>query len=321
MFPDREESLDIHHAGIRGETTDEGVQAAVRDATIILFFPGSPYISREVLEAAEKVKFIQCTTVGYDNIDLEAATGLGIPVANNPGWNTRSVAEHTIMVILMCLRNIIYAHTRTVKQGWKMPEEWMKHVNRNKELQGKTLGIIGLGTTGIEVAKLARVFNPRILYYKRTPLSVKDEKELGVEYRSFEELLAESDIITLHVPLTDETRGMIGRNEIALMKDGAILINVAREGIVNEAALAEALQQGKLSSASFDVWNSKIEDKVWQPDSPLTDCENVIMSPHTAGPTKEARDRATVQWTENLYRYLDGDRPHNLVNDVWSSNQ
>jgi len=320
MLPGREQSLEISRIGTRGENTDEEVLAAVRDASLILFFPGSPHMSREIIEAAKELKFIQSTVVGYDNIDLEAATGLGIPVANNPGWNTRAVAEHTIMVILMCLRNILDAHNRTVEQGWMMLD-WMKFADGNREFEGKTLGIIGFGATGREVAKLARVFDPRILYYKRNRLSVAEEKELGVEYRSFTELLAESDIVSLHVPLTDETRGMIGRDEIALMKDEAIFINVAREGIVDEAAIAEALQNGKLSSAAFDVVKFKIENRVRQPDTPLTDCKNVIISPHTAGPTREARERAVAQWTVNVCRFLDGDKPRYLVNDVWNPNK
>ncbi len=141
---------------------------------------------------------------------------------------------------------------------------------------------------------------------------------MGVEYRSLNGLLSESDIVSVHVPLNDETKEMIGSDEISLMKDGAILVNVARSGIMDEDAVAEALNSGKLSAAGFDVVNMTIEDGVWAPDSPIIECENIVITPHTAGPTKEAMVRMDAQWSENVFMFLDGNKPHNLLNDVWS---
>jgi glyoxylate reductase len=317
LFKDSKEPLEISRGGLQKEKTHEEILEAVKDATIIILAPASPYLTRDVLEDSKELKFIQFISIGYENIDMEAATDLGIPVANNPGFNARAVAEHTIMLILMCLRKILYVHRRTLERGWSIPE-LNRFYDKNLEFRGKTLGIIGLGSTGMEVARLARVFEPRILYHRRTRLTAGEEMELGVEYRSLERLLSESDIVTLHVPLTDETRGMIGSDEIALMKDGAILVNVAREGIVDEYAAAEALKSGKLSSAAFDVFNYVVKDGLYVTDSPLTECETFIISPHTAGASRESRETQVKQWTEYVCRYLNGEKPLYLVNDVWS---
>jgi phosphoglycerate dehydrogenase-like enzyme len=315
LFKDRKEQIEILRAGIRNEKTHKETLDMIKDATIIIFGPPSTYLTKELLEAAHEVQFIQCATVGYDRIDLDAATELGIPVANNRGWNTEAVGEHTIMLILMCLRKAIHVHHRTLKKGWTIPDIRGFYI-RNLEFNGKTLGILGYGSTGTEVARLARAFGPKILYHKRTRLTVDEEFEMGVEYRSLNGLLSESDIVSVHVPLTDETKGMIGSDELSVMKDGAILVNVARSGIVDEGAVAEALNRGKLSAAGFDVVNMTFEDGVWAPDSPLTDCENIVITPHTAGPTKEAMVRMEAQWTENIFRFLDGEKPLYLLNDA-----
>ena len=315
LFRARTEELEIVCGGLRTNTSEDEVCKAVRDADIIVAFPGSPLITRRVLEAAENCKLVQASSVGYDFIDLDAATELGIPVANNPGWNATAVAEHTIMLILMALKRTIYASKKGVKEGFTMPEIqslW----SQVWEFRGKTLGIVGLGATGQEVAKLAIAFGPKILYYKRNRLSEDEERELGVEYRSFDELIEESDIITLHVPLTAETKGMIGREEIAKMKDDAIVINVAREYVLDDAAAAEALKSGKLHAVGVDVVPFRIEDGRWLADTPLMDCEHVISTPHLAGATKEAFIRAARQWTKNVCRLLDNEKPSNLVNNV-----
>jgi len=315
LFKGRKEELEIVCGGLRTNTSEDEACEAVRDADIIVAFPGSPLITRRVLEAAKNCKLVQASSVGYDFIDIDAATELGIPVANNPGWNSTSVAEHTIMLILMALKRTIYAHTKGIKEGFTMPELqglWPQVW----EFRGKTLGIVGLGATGKEVAKLARAFGPRMLYYKRNRLPEDEEKELGVEYRTFEELIEESDIITLHVPLTAETKGMIGRKEIAKMKDGAILINVAREYILDDVAAAEALKAGKLHAVGVDVVPIRIVNGRWQGDTPLVDCEYVIGTPHLAGVTKEAFIRADRQWSENICKLLDNKKPHHLVNKI-----
>jgi len=286
--------------------TGEEACEAVKDATLIIAYPGKIYLDKKILEAASNVKLIQFFSVGYDNIDLEAATELKIPVANNPGWPAISVAEHTIMLILMTLKQAIYMYTKTVQNAWKEGE---RYPNRY-ELKGKTLGLLGLGSIGQEVAKLATVFGVKKIYYTRNRLSESEEASLGVNYRSFDELLEESDVLSIHVPLTEETRGMIGAGEIAKMKDSAIIVNTARKDVVDEPAVFEALQEGKLFGFGTD----------FTPDRSLTGLENVVMTPHSSV-TPEAMVRMGAQGFDNLIRLLRGEKPLYLVNDVWPSEQ
>ncbi len=171
------------------------------------------------------------------------------------------------------------------------------------------------------MARLAGVFGPKIIYCKRTRLSEEEEEELGVEYCSFDDLLSRSDILSIHVPLTDETRGMIGRDEIAKMKPGAILLNLARGEIIDEEALAEAVLEGRLSGVGTDVLIENRRGNVVETPSPLLDLENVMITPHMAGPTKEARERSQIQATDNILRVLGDEKPLHLVNDVWPSEQ
>jgi glyoxylate reductase/D-3-phosphoglycerate dehydrogenase len=202
------------------------------------------------------------------------------------------------------------------KKQWTMNEKfgiW----NQVWELKGKTLGILGFGNIGMEVARLASVFGPKIIYYKRTRLTERVEEKLGVEYCSFDDLLSKSDIFSIHVPLTDETRGMIGRDEIAKMKPGAILLNLARGEIVDEEALAEAVVTGKLSGVGTDVLTEKRHGNVVETPSPLIGLENVMITPHMAGPTLEARLRSHKEATDNIIRVLRGETPLYIVNDVY----
>ena len=315
LFKDFSQPLEIMNGGTQGNITTDQVREAIRDATAILVNPGTPQLSKNILEAAKKVRLIQTMTVGYDRIDLQGATELGIPVANVPAYNSISVAEYTLMLILMTLRKTLYM-IRISEKGLSI-KELVSNFGDLREFKDKTLGIIGLGAIGREVVKRARCFGPEIIYYKRSRLSVEEEKQLGVEYRPFSELLAESDIISLHVPLNDETRGMIGEDEVESMKDGAFIINTARAGIIDERAVAEALNSGKLLGAGLDFVNTRLENGVQVPDSPLLECENVIITPHIAGPTRESQMRGREQWSENVVRLLNGEKPRYLVNDVW----
>ncbi len=320
LFKGKNQSVTFLHAGNRGEITEQETCEAVRDATVILVNPGSPDISRRVIEAAEKVRLIQSMVVGYDNVDVQATSEMGIPVANNPGWNAISVAEHTIMLILMTLKKALYMIRRNEEEGWTM-RDLVKNFDSFGEFKDRTIGIIGLGAIGKEVSKLANAFGARVIYYKRNRLSVDDEKELLVDYASFNALLSRSDIVSLHVPLYDETLGLIGEDEISLMKYGAILINTSRPGVIDEHAVAVALQEGKLSGAGLDGVNTRVVDGAFFNDSPLSECDNVVITPHIAGPTKEAKARGVKQWVENVCRFLNGEKPLYLVNDVWPSEQ
>jgi lactate dehydrogenase-like 2-hydroxyacid dehydrogenase len=272
-------------------------------------------ISRRILESARGVKLLQTASVGYDFINMEAANELKIPVANNPGYSTTSVAEHTIMFMLLLLKKALKAHelgTRNMRTMKEIFGIWDSVL----ELRGKTLGILGLGNIGKEVARLAKAFGPTILYHKRNRLTEEEETRLGVEYCSLQDLLARSDILSIHVPLTEETRNLIGRKEIAQMKTGAILLNLARGEVVDEEALAEAVIEGKLSGVGTDVLIEKRGGDVIEVESPLIGLDNVMITPHLAGPTKEARDRSQKQFTDNILRVLSGYSPLHLVNDV-----
>jgi len=291
-----------------GATEDEMCRA-VSGATVILNAPYT-YITRRVIEAAQGVQLIQFGSVGYAQIDLEAATKLGVPVANNPGINAVTVAEHALMFMLVLLKKALHAHLEISQGRWKPAMFWQ----RVWELSGKTLGILGLGTIGKEVARLARVFGPRILYNKRTRFSKAEEVDLGVEYREFDQFLAMSDILSIHVPLTDETRGMIGREEIAKMKAGAILINTSRREVVDEAALAEAIKEGKLSGAGIDV--PRAREEIIDLKNPLIGLENVMLTPHMAGGSRESYSRAVEQVARNINRVLAGEKPLYVVNNV-----
>ena len=287
----------------------------VKRATLILKGPGRPFLNRRILEAAEGIRLVQFGSVGYEAIDMEAATELGIPVANNPGWNATSVAEHTIMAMLVLLKKTFYIH-EALSRGVSVKGE-LRALGKNEvwELHGKTVGILGLGAIGSEVAKRARAFGAKIIYNKRNPLTPQQEGERGVEYRTFDQLLEESDILTVHVPLYDATKGMIGREQMAKMKEDAILINTARRDIVDEEALAEALRERRLSGAALDV--PRESEEIHLLHEKFAGVKNILYTPHMSGGTREAMVRAMAQCIENVIRLLEGKKPLYLVNEVW----
>jgi phosphoglycerate dehydrogenase-like enzyme len=292
-----------------GDASEEEVCKAVSDATVI-FGDGRhvTHINRRVIEAAPRLKFIQMPSVGFDEVDLEAANEYGIPVANTAGCNAVSVAEHAIMFMLVLLKKGLYAHESTLKGEW--PQMEIAVGGKVSELGGKTLGILGLGAIGTEVAKMARGFGTNILYNKRNRLSLGEEGRLGVTYVGFEELLQQSDILSIHVSLNSETQGLIGREEISMMKKGAILLNLARGPVVDEAAIVDALREGRLSGAGLDVfW-----DEPLGPDNVYDGLENVMLSPHVSGASRETIGRSFKMCGENFARYFAGEKLEYLVN-------
>jgi len=297
----------------RGSSTDEIIEK-LKGADIILKGPGT-YLTRDILLTNQGVRLIQFVSAGYDAVDLKAATELNIPVANNPGFPSIPVAEHTLMAMLVLMKHAAYGHTELLKGNWAQDELETKI----RELPGKTVGIIGLGNIGLEVAKRSRAFGTRILYNKRSRLTVDMERELGLEYRPMDQLLEESDILTIHVPLTDDTRNLIGRDEIAKMKRGAILINTARGPIVDEVALAEALREGRLAGAAIDVPRGQEDGatRARQLSANFGGIKNTLLTPHVASMSPEADARCIKGFTENVVRALRGERPQFLVNDVW----
>jgi len=263
-------------------------------------------ISEDLLKHAKKLRLIQHQGVGYDNIDLNATKRMGIPIGLTPEGTSIGVAEHTILLILAVYKKIVIAHSSLLRG------EWLQFGLRSEsyEMYGKTLGLVGFGRIGREVAKRAKPFDVRILYYDKYIHASSDEKEtLGVEEVSFEKLLVESDIVSLHVPLTEETKGMMNRQTFRLMKRSAILINTARGTLVNEKDLYEALQDRTIAGAGLDVF----EKEPPSPDNPLFKLENVILTPHISAGTKDALIAKMRAAFANMVRVTKGETPINLV--------
>ena len=296
--------------------SDEELHKAVSDANVILSVPMAPFIDRAFLEAAKDLQLVHFMSVGYDNIDLDVATEMGVSVANNAGFNAVAVAEHAIMMVLALLKKAFFAHHGVVQGGWPQ-KETLDQDPHIYELRGKTLGVVGLGHIGTEVAKRAIAFGARVLYNKRKRLSEAEEGALGVEYGILEELLRNSDIISINAPLTEETRNMIGEEQIGMMKDGAILVNTARSGLIDEKALADALRRGKLWGAGIDVPRRPDEQDALR--ETFKGIHNVILTPHIASVTYNALNQFYEQIADNLARVVNGEKPYYLLNDVWES--
>ncbi len=264
-------------------------------------------IDAEVMDAAPNLKVISTYSVGFDHIDIDAATKRGIYVTHTPGVLTDAVAEFTVGLLLAITRRIVEADA-VVKNGkWDKP--WNPYFLTGPELKGKTLGIIGLGRIGRAVAKKVKGFEMKVIYYD-VYRNEKAEKELGVEYVDLETLLKTSDFVSLHVPLLKETYHMIGEKELKLMKPTAYLINTARGAVVDTDALVKALKEGWIAGAALDVF----EQEPLPPDHPLTKLDNVILAPHIASATIEARQRMAELAANNLVAVLKGEMPPALVN-------
>src|SRR5262249_8951449 len=230
---------------------------------------------------------------GVDNVDLDAATEAGVLVMNTPGGNAISVAEHTLALMLAMARHIPQANAST-RAG-----KWEKKKFLGNELRGKTLGVVGLGSIGREVVKRARAFEMRVVSHDPYVTS-KIAEDLGVELVSTAELYAVSDYITLHVAATPETQGMLSHDAFSRMKDGVRIVNCARGELVDEAALASALESGKVGGASLDVFN---EEPV-RADCPLFRYDTVLATPHIGGSTEEAQEIVGVRIAQQVVEYL-----------------
>ena len=250
-----------------------------------------------LLEAAVGVKVIGRLGVGLDNIDLAACEARGITVIPATGANAESVAEYVITAALMLLRGA-YASTRAVEAG-----TWPRQMlSQGREAAGKVLGIIGLGSIGQLTARKARAMGMRVIAHDpQLPASDGAWTGLGAAPRSLDELLRESDVVSLHIPLTPETRGLLGRDRLSAMKRDAVVINTARGGIVDEAALAAMLREGRLGGAALDVFT----DEPLAAGSPLVGAPRLLLTPHIAGVTVEANERVSALIAERVAAALD----------------
>ena len=249
-----------------------------------------------------KLKLVQLISAGYDAIDMAAARRSGIPVCNNGGSNSVSVAEHTLMLILAVLKRLTWCHGNVVSSKWRVGG--FDHMPLH-ELEGKTVGIVGLGRIGKKVARRLHGFDARVQYYDIVRLTEDEEDALGVRFVLFEELLRTSDIVTVHVPLSDATRGLMSTREFATMKPDAIFINTCRGPVVDEAALQKAITSGHLGGAGLDV----MVEEPPAPNHPFFGLENVIITPHMAGPTWENWPKAFRNALDNIQRVAAGRAP------------
>jgi D-3-phosphoglycerate dehydrogenase len=269
--------------------------AAVSDADL-LFVMAAP-VTPEILAAANKVRFIQKLGAGVDRIDLKMCEERGIGVARLAGGNAIPVAEHALLLILATLRRLPTNDRRT-RAG-----EWLKEESRgvNRQLHGKRVGLVGLGAIGKALAKLLKGFEVEIVYYDPFPPSADIEQKLGVRGLSLDELLATSDVVSLHLPLMPSTANLISKEKIARMKPGAVLINSARGGLVDEAALAEALMDGRLFGAGIDAFAK--EPPVGNPLLALN--EQTVVTPHFAGATIDNFSSVIAGAVRNARQYLE----------------
>lgn len=285
--------------------SEEELKARIAGYDALIVRSGTK-VTREVIEAGTRLKVIGRAGVGVDNIDVDSATERGIMVVNAPGANTISAAEHTIGMLLSLSRKIPAAN-QSLKSG-----EWSRKKYMGVEVNGKVLGIIGLGRVGGEVAKRAKGLGMRVVAYD--PFISQDKAgELGVSLMAFSEVLSISDFITIHTPLMKDTYHLIGKDEFEKMKEGVRIINCARGGIIDENALVEAIKSGKVAGAALDVF----EQEPPPMDSDLLKLDSVIVTPHLGASTEEAQRAAAIVIADEVIRALENKPVRNAVNMIY----
>ena len=284
-------------------TTPAEVCDRIRDAEVLIL--NKVKITEEVLASAETLKLICVAATGYDNIDIAACKAHGIAVCNVAGYSTHSVAQVTLSLVL-ALSIHLKAYNRFVTDGSYTESGVANRLSPvYHELCGKTWGIVGLGNIGKQVARVAEALGCKVLANKRTP-------EAGYNFVALDTLLTESDIITVHTPLTDATRGLIGEAELAKMKPEAILVNAARGAVLDEAAVAKALQEGRLGAFGCDVYSTEPFGKD-HPFYAIKDLDNVALTPHMAWGALEARQRCLAEIHKNITAFLNGEARSRIV--------
>jgi glyoxylate reductase len=275
---------------------------AGKDALIALL---TEKVDDELLSAAPKLRIVANVAVGYDNIDLAACTRRKVAITNTPGVLDETTADLAWTLILAVARRLVEADA--VARSGKWPG-WNLDQFCGTDVWGKTLGIIGFGRIGRAVARRARGFNMRVIYHSRHRVPADVERGLNADFLSFDQVLAQADFLSLHVPLTIETRGLIGPAELAKMKPSAFLINTSRGPVVQEAALAEALAAGKIAGAALDVYEREplIHDGLRRP--------NVVLAPHLGSGTVETRTKMAMMAADNVIAFFEGRRPPNILN-------
>lgn len=298
---EKAEGFEVHAPG---KLSKEDILPIIGDVDALIVRSGVKP-DAEMFDAATKLKAIARAGVGTDNIDKVAATKHGIVVMNTPGGNTISTAEHAFGLMLSLARHIPEAH-QTMREG-----RWDRKLYKGHELKGSTLGIVGFGRIGQAIAKRARAFEMNTLAFDPfLPADHPATEETQTPLVSLDEVLTQANIITLHPPLTDETRGMINAESIAKMKDEVMIINAARGALINDADLAEAIKSGKVAGAALDVYDVEPPGS----DHPLVGLDHVIHTPHLAASTFEAQVTVAIQAAEQVIDGLNSGSWRNVVN-------
>ncbi|URZ14052.1 2-hydroxyacid dehydrogenase [Clostridium felsineum] len=281
------------------KTTDKNIlKARVKDSEVIVL--ANMPLKAEVINSDSKLKMMSIAFTGVDHVELEGLKNKEIAVSNASGYSTESVTELTFGLVFSVLRNIVPLDKNT--RSGKTKDGFSQN-----DLSGKTFGVIGTGLIGASVCKIAKAFGCKVIAYNR---SEKEElKSIGVEYVTLNELLSQSDVVSIHIPQTPETKGLIGKEEIKLMKNTAILINVARGPIVDSKALAQALEKGDIKGAGIDVFD---KEPPLDLDYGLLKAKNTVLVPHIGFATKEAMVRRAHITFENILSWLDG-KQQNIV--------
>jgi D-3-phosphoglycerate dehydrogenase len=274
---------------------DKEVENHISTADVLITFTRG--ISREWLEKAEACRFIQKLGAGVNNIDLETATKKGIPVSNTKGGNARSVAEHAVLLMMAVYKQLIVADNEIVYEG-----NWLKTELRDNsyELSNKKVGLVAFGNIGKEVAKILQGFQCDVRYYDVYRLTAEQETELNVRFMELDQLLADSDVISLHAPLNEQTYHLINEEKLKLMKPTSILINTCRGGIVDEEALYRCLNNRQILGAGLDVFEKEPVDQ----SHPLTTLNNIVLTPHIGGGTVEAMQNVIDKACRNINHFL-----------------
>ncbi|MCS7125125.1 MAG: D-glycerate dehydrogenase [Candidatus Bathyarchaeota archaeon] len=265
-------------------------------------------IDAEVFDAAPRLKIVAQMAVGHDNIDVAEATKRGIYVTNTPGVLTETTADFAWALLLAVARRVVEADKYVRTGQWKI--SWHPSMLLGKDVYGATLGILGAGRIGTAVARRAKGFNMKIIYYDVVPMPPETEKELGAKRVDLDTLFRESDFISVHVPLSKETYHLVNEEKLRLMKKTAYLINNARGPVVDEKALYKALKEGWIAGAALDVF----EQEPTPVDNPLLKLDNVVVAPHISSASYETRSRMAEMVAENLVAFFEGKQPPNLVN-------
>jgi phosphoglycerate dehydrogenase-like enzyme len=288
-----------------GDASRQEQMRAVEDADFIMVYGAR--LDDEVLRSARGARMVQLLAAGYDSMNLPLLRELEVPCCNNGGANSHAVADHAVMLMLTLYKQLLPAFESTRDGRWNAPIDGLNTF----EMADKMVGVLGIGNIGRQVARRVQGFDARVQYYDLFPLSEERERELGVGRVSIDDLFRTSDIVTCHTPLTPDTHHVVNRQRIGMMKPTALLINTSRGPVVDEEALIEALQQGRIAGAGLDVFEKEPVD----PGNPLLSMANVAVTPHSAGTTWDTWFRRAEFAYRNMKGVWEGDPPMAVAQD------